>query len=125
MLKPLRPALVWGGIVFILLSLPGAYIQKITPSWHIMIFDKLAHAGLFFVFSFLLMRGFYLQYKYTFLRLHYTIAGVIFGIVFGTFLELWQAFLNINRHADIYDFIANATGSFLAWPVFQKIKHHV
>lgn len=122
MLNKLWPAIAWGLVIFIIISIPGNFVPKVQSPWSLIHFDKLVHTGIFFVFSFLLMRGFYLQYKSVFLRSNYVLIAIAVGIVFGLITELWQGIINTERMADVYDFIADSAGSIIAWPVFLRIK---
>lgn len=122
MFRKLWPAFIWALLILVLISLPGSFIPKTQSPWSLVPYDKVIHAGLFFILSFLLMRGFLLQYKSSFLRSFYILNGIIIGIVFGLFTELWQEILNIGRFFNAYDFIADILGSIIAWPVFLKVK---
>lgn len=123
MLKKLWPAIFWAIIIFILISLPGNFIPKVHSPWSLLTVDKLVHTGIFFILTFLLIRGFYLQYSSSFLRSNHILAGLVFGIVFGGLTEAWQAIINIGRFAHIYDFIANTIGCIIAWPAFLVFKN--
>lgn len=114
MIKEFKFALIWGVFIILLVSLPGDYIPPVSSPWNFITFDKLIHAGLFYVWVFFLIRGFRLQYSYPFLRFYSIISGVIVGIVFGCLTEAWQAIINLGRYADIYDFVANSAGAILA-----------
>lgn len=123
MLRKLWPAISWAVIIFILISLPGNFIPKVSSPWSLLAVDKLVHAGIFFVLTFLLIRGFFLQYSSSWLRSKHILAGLMFGIIFGGLTEAWQAIINIGRFAHVYDFIANTVGCFIAWPAFLAIKN--
>ncbi len=123
MLRKLWPALAWAVVIIILMSLPGSMLPKARSPWNFLAFDKIIHAFIFFILSFLLMRGFFLQHKHQFLRSNHLLMAIVVGIVFGGLSELWQAVINTARSADIYDFIADSIGSVLAGPVFVRIKN--
>lgn len=116
-LKKLEWILVcWTLLIFILCATPGQYIPQI--SWlELLSFDKLIHAGMFFVlclllilFSFNHQPSFGIRIIYFFLCLSY-----------GLSLELMQAYFFTNRTGDYMDMIANSFGAFIALLSSRKI----
>ncbi|MFW6019505.1 MAG: hypothetical protein ACOCPM_02900 [Bacteroidales bacterium] len=114
MVKEIKFVFFWGLFILLLVSLPGDYIPSVSSPWNFISFDKLIHAGLFYVWVFFLIKGFHLQYTYPFLRSYSIASGIIVGIIFGGLTEAWQAIINLGRYADIYDFAANSAGAILA-----------
>ncbi len=109
-------SLVWTSVIFILCATPGQYIP--TANWLALLsFDKLVHAGIFFVLSVLF---FLVQVKYhqhLIWRYVYFLTAVFYGVL----LELMQARYFSNRSADWKDAIADAFGCFMALIIFKKI----
>ncbi|MFW6226677.1 MAG: VanZ family protein [Bacteroidota bacterium] len=122
MLEKLWPALAWALVIIILMLFPGNMLPEARSQWNFLFSDKIIHAFLFFVLTFLLMRGFLIQHKCRFLRSNYILVAVFVGIVFGGMTELLQALTESGRSASAYDFIADATGCIIAWPVVIRIK---
>ncbi|WP_420022029.1 hypothetical protein, partial [Candidatus Kryptobacter tengchongensis] len=63
-LKYQFPAFAWMGIIFILSSIPGNYF----PEQPFDLFDKLVHACLFGILTYLIYRGFQYQDKSAFFK---------------------------------------------------------
>lgn len=56
-------------------------------------------------------------------RLFYLV--VVFSVVYGILIEVFQAVFTINRHSDFYDVLANTTGSLvflLSYSYFLHLK---
>jgi len=109
------PAIFWGMVVLILLSLPGSYIPHIVVFTEWLQWDKISHLILFGVFSYAMLWGFYKSH---------TISKAIYGLVFllsvlfGGLTEYLQYLLDIGRNGNIYDFCANCLGVGLGCFVF-------
>lgn len=105
---------IWTLIIFGLCSMPGKAIPKI--SWlELLSFDKLVHAGIFFIEQVLFMRV--LQpYKWG------KWAALLFCLGYGAALELMQSYVFSERGGDVFDFIANATGALLGLLLYDTIS---
>jgi VanZ family protein len=115
------PSIIWALVILALCSMPGKSIPKIE--WlELLSFDKVVHAGIFFVLQILLMRGFLLQDKFPALKKHYKIIALAICIVYGGALEIMQGTLFSERSGDVLDFIANSAGAVLAVFLFRKVK---
>ena len=108
-------AVLWTLLIWILLSIPGSSI----PSSQIWAYDKVGHAGLFFILSILWLNA--VRTKST--RI---ITGIVVaGVLLGPFSEWYQSVLPISRIADPYDAVANFVGFALGtglWLIFTGIK---
>lgn len=106
MLRHLRWALLWAGVILWLCLIPG----KNLPSWNwLALFnpDKLVHASMFFVLSLLLAQAF---------RTHgapvrYLLWGIVISAVYGVGMEFMQELEALGRRLDPNDMIANAVGA--------------
>ncbi len=106
MLRHLRWALMWAGVILWLCLIPG----KSLPSWNwLALFnpDKVVHAGMFFILSLLLAQAF---------RTHgaparYLMWGIIISAVYGVGMEFMQELEALGRRLDINDMIANTVGA--------------
>ena len=104
-------AAAWTLLIMALLSIPGSSL----PSTKLLEFDKLAHAGLFFILGFLwlfaladgkLMRAL-------------LVLGVILAFSFAS--EWYQQLLPFERTADLMDAVADSVGallSFVFWALY-------
>ncbi|MGM0647948.1 MAG: VanZ family protein [Bacteroidota bacterium] len=122
MIKHYWPVLSWAAFIVLLTLLPGSLLPTAPSSWTKLPLDKLVHAVLFFVFTFLLFQSFKRQYSSTFLRSYTILAGIIIGIVFGIITESLQSIINAGRSAELYDILADAVGVIAAWPAFIALK---
>ena len=106
----------WSILIWALLSIPGSNI----PSGQIWSFDKVGHAGLFFMLALLCLNA--VRDKHS-----RVLAGVIVaGILLAPLSEIYQGLLPIGRIADPYDALADIAG-FLAgmgfWLVASRAKN--
>ncbi len=93
-------AVAWTLLIWLLLSIPGSSL----PSSEIWNYDKVGHAGLFFVLSLLWLNA--VRGKST----RIVTGIVIAGFLLGPFSEWYQSVLPIDRTADAYDAVANFVG---------------
>jgi len=115
-MKKFLPFIIWTLVIFALCSMPGKSIPKI--SWlELLSFDKLVHAGIFFVEQVLLIHAL-LNFSKTF-----RYAALLFCVAYGGALELMQTYCFSERSGDVLDFIANATGAFVGLLLYNKIKN--
>lgn len=73
--------------------------------------DKLVHACIHFVFTFLWFLTF-INFKLNFKKA--ILCAFLFSMFFGISLEILQKLLTTTRQADILDVLANVAGAFLA-----------
>lgn len=114
MLRFVLPALVWTLVVTILTLLPG----KDLPEVQLVNFDKFAHFGVFFLLEWL-----YLRWKTWGPNLGLSVVSIsLIVISYGGLIEILQGTLYTDRYADLFDFIANASGAFAALIVFRTYR---
>jgi VanZ family protein len=110
----------WAIFVLLLSAWSGEQINKI-PLLHIHNLDKVIHFGMYFIFSFLMMHDFSNSKKKTFALKQVIIFSVAVAIFYGGIMELLQSIPRLHRTTDIFDFIANATGSLTAVILYKPI----
>jgi glycopeptide antibiotics resistance protein len=96
---------------------------KDVPNISIFQFDKFVHAGIFFVLVIFAIRGFRLQTRNKYLKTNSAFLAVGLSIAYGGILEILQGTVFSERSADIFDFIANSFGCFVAlllYPIISK-----
>lgn len=100
---------VWGWATLILV-LSALRVPNITAvnTTHL---DKVAHWGMYGIFTFILLFLPHLNQKTNFAR--YTIAAVS-AILYGILMEILQNYFFSARSFDILDILANITGVFSA-----------
>jgi len=106
MLRHLRWALLWAGVILWLCLIPG----KNIPSWEWMDLlnpDKLVHGAMFFVLALLLAQAF--RTRGTPAR--YLFWGIIISALYGVGTEFLQELEASGRRLDVNDMIANAVGA--------------
>lgn len=78
-------------------------------------YDKLGHAGVFMIFSFLLMKGVWKPHEKNNLKI---IVTLLISACYGLAIEIAQHFIP-DRGMEWYDALANVIGSFLGIAVLQ------
>ncbi len=119
MLKKLKalaywPSRIWGAVLAVLMLLP----QDAFPESKLLSYDKLAHLGVFFIFSLLVLAGYQLKGKLDGEKNKYRNRALIICLIYGLVLEYLQQFVP-GRMSDIYDLIANFTGALFGAIVFM------
>ena len=95
--------IIWLLIICYGLFIPASSLPQ-KPFIVIPYFDKLVHAGLFFVFCLLL----FVPFKR--LKLNHLIYAPLVSILLSAGLESTQHVLSSSRSSNFYDFIANTAG---------------
>ncbi|MCC6370438.1 MAG: VanZ family protein [Bacteroidia bacterium] len=110
-------SLVWTHLIFLLCATPGRYIP--TANWlEILSFDKLVHAGIFFVLcSLLILVTLKKQQGKTWIVIY-----LLGGILYGASLEWMQANVFSERSADWLDICANTFGCLLSLFFLRKYR---
>jgi VanZ family protein len=110
-------AIIWGVIILIVLCLP----RKDLPEWSffdlIPFFDKVVHAGLFLILAFLLICGIHNRQRPRVL-LKIILMVIAITLSYGGLTELLQKLITSSRTADVFDWIADTTGSILGILLF-------
>lgn len=109
-LKIFAPSFFWALFIAFLCGLPGKDIPHIS-FLELLSFDKFVHASVFFVLVMLINKAF----RKTPNRKNAMAFALCVSIPYGGILEILQQELFEDRTADLFDFIANSTGSLLAW----------
>jgi VanZ family protein len=111
-------------MIIVLVSIPGKELPVLSDSVDRFQPDKLVHILLFFVFVFLLLRGFdhppavdnTLENLYFF--------TLLTGIILGSITEIYQHFCIPGRTASLKDFLFNTLGCIIGWLVYSFRKNH-
>jgi VanZ family protein len=113
-------AFLWGLVILFLCAIPGKDIPHVS-FLEIISFDKWVHAGMFYILTFLLIRGFKLDTAPRLVRPSPLLVAFLLCTLYGGLLEIMQGTLFEERSADMYDFIANTFGSGMAALTFSRI----
>ncbi|HHS95647.1 MAG TPA: VanZ family protein [Phaeodactylibacter sp.] len=112
-LKSYIPAIVWG---FIILLLSTRATINLPPTWTDLIsVDKVGHAFFYAVFTALILKG----HQKPLLKKN-IIQSLLISISYGVLMEIIQYSFFPNRFFEVYDIIANISGSFLGLYLFKK-----
>lgn len=117
--KVLLPlALLYSITITVLFLAPVSGLPKISFSAA----DKIVHVSIYFILVNLWLAVFY--YKDGFELTRKSILYVFFiSLIYGILIELFQDIFTELREADLYDVVANVTGSLLGILFFSKIKN--
>jgi len=100
------PAVLWAVFIFVSSSVPS----KDIPNLFLLRYDKIIHAGIFFLFSFFLYRALRHQKRFPLLATHAMIFTLLLAAVYAATDETHQMFVS-GRTADILDFAADTVGA--------------
>ena len=92
------------------------------PFMNIPHMDKVAHFGMYFVLTFLLLFDFSRFKAKNNPWSKIIIISLLMAILFGGSMELLQEIPSLQRSADIKDFIANSTGAMCAVLSFRFLE---
>lgn len=111
-------AVLYTCVITILFFLPS----KDLPSTKFSEADKVLHCLIYFVFINLWLLYLYVKNDYRFKKKWILILLLLF-LVYGIIIEVSQEQFTDSRSADIFDVVANLTGSLLGIFFFKSIKH--
>lgn len=103
-----KSSIIWAIIILILSGMSGDTVDKISfiKNPH---FDKVVHFGIYFVLcSIMIFEAGFLKVKYTFTALFYIF---LISVNYGILMEIMQEYVFIKRSNNIFDVIANLTGT--------------
>ena len=109
--------IVWAGIIFLLILMPG---QEMPDIGNLFSFDKLAHLVVFGILSFLMIIGFTKQTQFLRLNRKPIKYSLIISCSYASILELGQALVP-ERYANFYDLGFNLAGVFIGYLIFILI----
>ena len=111
----LLAAIIWGGIIFYLSSIPS--LASGLPSWQDFILRKIAHVAVFFMFTFLLAKSLNSTKRY------YLLFVIVAGVFYAFIDELHQLGV-AGRTGAPQDILIDTFGVFLAiWFYIKSQKN--
>ena len=113
-------ALLWIIIICLGCLMPSSDLPSTSFFSKIPHFDKIAHFGLYFVFTLLLISGFMMQYPGERGK-SYLISGLI-AFSIGIAIEYLQFLMHAGRSGDFYDALANTSGIIMALFLFKPLQ---
>jgi VanZ family protein len=114
------PVLVWSVIMFLLFGIPGKSMPELDV-WAYFPFDKFAHITVFAIFTFLLAIALKKQYGNGKIRYHGVKIALLCGVSYAVIMEVMQQIFFSGRNFDVYDIVANITGSVIGILIFMYI----
>ena len=99
--------LLWSSVIIVLCLLPQNDLPK-SRFFDIPYFDKYVHASLYFVLYFLLLRSL----KKFNIRIYFI--AILLCIGYGISIEIFQHFFTSDRHFEVYDILANSSGTIIS-----------
>jgi len=115
-LKGFYPAIGWGVVILVLSIQPGIDLPE---SWlDFIAFDKLGHAGVYGLLTYLLLKGFAKEAKTGFFGNSF-LTALFISSVYGILLEFVQYAFFPGRFFELYDIIANIIGSLIGLYIFK------
>ncbi|HEY4788504.1 MAG TPA: VanZ family protein [Bacteroidales bacterium] len=119
--KSFWKVILWAVVVLLLSTMSGEKVNEI-PLMQIPNMDKVAHFGMYFVFTFLLLFD-WARYKSKALSWKQIIIySLILVIAYGGMMELLQEIHTLHRSTDIKDFMANSAGAFTAALCYKYVS---
>jgi VanZ family protein len=112
--------LVWAGIILFLSSIPAKELPDLS-FWKWLSFDKIAHAVLYSILSFQIMRSCIRQYANWNLRYYAPRVAIAICIVYGAAIEIYQETVLTDRHGEWMDMISNVIGTIFGVWIFRMI----
>lgn len=113
------PALLWIGVIYYLLTMPGDDLPAF-PWMAVYHIDKLIHAGLFFVLSALFVVK-QLYYPSSFNKTTLLLLIGCLSASYGVVMEYLQPLITANRVSDVFDALANVVGAFAGALLLSRV----
>ena len=110
-------SLLWAALIFALCSISGSSLPK-TPT--IPYFDKLVHAGLYFILSIFILPVLNLT-RIKFIRIIAPFIIILIVGIYGGFIEIAQENWFVDRTGDIKDFYSDVAGGILGIVVYYLL----
>ena len=101
------PSILWAAFILVICLMPGRHIPRIT----IPHFDKIVHTSIYMILGVLTYYGWSMQKSFNSLHQKTLLKIIILLSVYGFTIEIMQETLTADRHFELLDELANATGS--------------
>ena len=101
--------------------MPGRHVPRIT----IPHFDKVVHTAIYLIFGALTYYGWTRQHGFESLHQKTLIKIIILLSLYGFTVEILQETLTVDRHFELLDELANATGSVIGALTGRKLTTYI
>ncbi|MBR3529848.1 MAG: VanZ family protein [Bacteroidaceae bacterium] len=102
---------------FVVITLSIIPIPEVPPLEDIPLFDKWVHFLMYGAVACCVWYDYYRNRADRKITLRTILCTVVYPILLGGILELWQRYLTTCRSGEWLDFIADSIGTFLAFPI--------
>uniref|UniRef100_UPI004047ABAA VanZ family protein n=1 Tax=Roseivirga sp. TaxID=1964215 RepID=UPI004047ABAA len=116
-IKSYWTSVLWGMMLAVLMLAP----QDAFPESELLGYDKLAHLGVFAIFSITILFGNKLRHHKKKLDNQKKLNAFFISVVYGIVLESLQYFVP-GRMVDIYDLLANTVGAIVGVILFSTFN---
>lgn len=107
-------------LIFVLLSLPGNNFKVKTYWFQTLPIDKMVHIVLFASLALSIFSLFEYSHYQSLKTIRAKAFAMLFCIVFGIAMEYYQKYFVPTRGFEVTDMLADAAGTLLALPIFDK-----
>ncbi len=104
-------SILWA-VLILYLSLANLNDNELVKELLFPYSDKIAHLGVYAIFTFLLMSEYKIKKKQS--------LPLFITIIYGVLMEILQYALTTYRSLELFDILANASGAFAAWYIYKK-----
>lgn len=104
-------SILWA-LLILYLSLANLNDNELVKELFFPYSDKIAHIGVYAIFTFLLMSEYKMKKK--------QLLPLFIAIVYGVLMEFLQYALTTYRSLELFDILANTIGAFAAWYIYKK-----
>jgi len=119
------PNLTWAFAILFVCGIPGGEDGS-NGIWHQFHLDKLAHAGIFCLFTLSLLIALHKQNRYRRWRTNARFIALLVGVLYGALIEYLQGTVFVTRNGELPDFMADVAGCLIGIVVFRVVygKQH-
>lgn len=114
-----KSILITLGILYLSFASPGTF--KSVPVPRIPHFDKLIHILMYTVLSVVLVYDFWQKYKEQRINRKFLFICILYPILLGGLVEIFQEAFFKPRSADWFDWFADIIGVFIGWAIMRLI----
>ena len=115
------PSILWAAFILVICLMPGRHVPRIT----IPHFDKVVHTAIYLIFGALTYYGWTRQHGFESLHQKTLIKIIILLSLYGFTVEILQETLTVDRHFELLDELANATGSVIGALTGRKLTTYI
>lgn len=112
---------MWAAFILVICLMPGRHIPRIA----IPHFDKVVHTSIYMILGVFTYYGWTMQSGIAGLHQNTLIKIIILLSLYGFTIEIMQETLTVDRHFELLDELANATGSVIGALIGRKLISYI